>query len=200
VVCVAGPPVVPCDSSSCKQQAGAELWRTDGTAEGTQRLEDIYEGSGSSNPAYMTSFDGYLYFAATSMIQGRELWRSGGGPGEAQMVSIAGSDTGIFPGSGSADPQDITVSGALLFFAASDPLRGRELWFLLPRGSSAGYLKFIDIVPGTDSSFPSGFCAALGNANSGAGTGVVFFQAFTAATGFELFVSDGTALGDTFLI
>ena len=53
-----------------------ELWASDGTPEGTRLVKDI-NPEGSSNPSFMTAFNGELYFLA-SLPQGRELWRSDG--------------------------------------------------------------------------------------------------------------------------
>ncbi len=43
---------------------GYELWRTDGTTTGTKRVLDIYTGSTSSSPQYLTNAGGTLFFAA----------------------------------------------------------------------------------------------------------------------------------------
>jgi ELWxxDGT repeat protein len=62
--------------------AGAELWETDGTPEGTRRLSDINPGPGASDPesAYLTGRT--LLFSAFDPARNRELWayRFPGGP------------------------------------------------------------------------------------------------------------------------
>jgi ELWxxDGT repeat protein len=105
IVCVAGPPLTSAcnkDPAHCSQYStvGHELWRTDGTVEGTERVEDLFGGSQGSHPAYMTPFGNYLYFAATSAVEGRELWRTSGGHGQAEMVTMPDtkSQQGIYPG------------------------------------------------------------------------------------------------------
>ena len=40
---------------------GQELWKSDGTAEGTVLVKDIYAGTGSSRPMYLTDVGGTLY-------------------------------------------------------------------------------------------------------------------------------------------
>jgi ELWxxDGT repeat protein len=111
--------------------AGRELWRSDGTVEGTLRLDDVFSGSTGSNPSYLTSFGEYVYFAATSASEGRELWRTKGSEvGAAEIVPQSGtSSQGIYPGPSSSNPSQLTVADNFLFFAATDPYRGRELWY-----------------------------------------------------------------------
>lgn len=52
---------------------GYELWKTDGTPEGTQLAFDILPGNGSSVPEQLTVADGRLYFTAFSPRFGNEL-------------------------------------------------------------------------------------------------------------------------------
>src|SRR4051812_33888584 len=56
---------------------GVELWRTDGTEEGTVRVKDI-NPSGSSSPSGFTLFNGAWYFQASDGITGVELWKTDG--------------------------------------------------------------------------------------------------------------------------
>ena len=53
---------------------GVELWKSDGTPEGTLQVKDINPGSASSQPRYLTDVDGTLFFAADEGIHGEELW------------------------------------------------------------------------------------------------------------------------------
>ncbi|WP_347173229.1 ELWxxDGT repeat protein [Polaribacter uvawellassae] len=60
---------------------GIELWKSDGTQAGTSMVQDLYPGSDnfgnkySSNPSELTIFGNDLYFAATSSVNGRELFK-----------------------------------------------------------------------------------------------------------------------------
>ncbi len=65
---------------------GYELWRSDGTQEGTQLVKDINPGSSHSYPDYLTVFDGALYFSATNGTHGKELWRSDGTAAGTRLV------------------------------------------------------------------------------------------------------------------
>ena len=58
---------------------GNELWRTDGTEEGTELLLDGNTG-GDSNPWWMVTTDNKLYFTAFDGEQ-RVLWRYWDNPG-----------------------------------------------------------------------------------------------------------------------
>lgn len=57
---------------------GRELWKTDGTTEGTELVRDISPGELGSDPEHLTFYDGVLYFTANDGVHGRELWRSDG--------------------------------------------------------------------------------------------------------------------------
>ncbi|MCS7161672.1 MAG: hypothetical protein RMJ19_14470, partial [Gemmatales bacterium] len=57
---------------------GRELWRTDGTAAGTQLVADLAPGSASSDPQMFTPLGSWLYFTAYRADVGVELWRTNG--------------------------------------------------------------------------------------------------------------------------
>ena len=65
---------------------GYELWKSDGTKEGTVMVKDINAGSSSSTPAYLTPFNSLLYFAAIDEMNGGEVWRSDGTTADTVMV------------------------------------------------------------------------------------------------------------------
>jgi ELWxxDGT repeat protein len=53
---------------------GSELWRSDGSAEGTELVQDINR-SGSALPWGLTDVQGTLFFVADDGHHGRELWK-----------------------------------------------------------------------------------------------------------------------------
>jgi ELWxxDGT repeat protein len=57
---------------------GVELWTSDGTPAGTQRVADIHPDptpdTNGSRPAWITPFKGVLYFTADNGSKGTELW------------------------------------------------------------------------------------------------------------------------------
>ena len=59
---------------------GRELWRSDGTREGTKLVRDIRPGDVNSKPNNLTALGRTLLFTANARHQGRELWRAGPKP------------------------------------------------------------------------------------------------------------------------
>jgi len=181
IVCVA-------NTASEDGLLGNELWRSDGSVEGTHRIEDVYAGSQSSNPAYLTGFGSFLFFAATSSVEGRELWRTSGDFADAEIVPFEDNVQGIFPGGESADPQQLTLAGDFLFFAATNPYRGRELFFvhyqhgLTESVGNPAIVGYIDIVSGTESSHPSEMASSGGQLP-------LLFQANNKLSGSELWLT-----------
>jgi ELWxxDGT repeat protein len=53
---------------------GVELWWTDGTADGTHLVRDIWPGGQSSRPQHLTRELDRVYFSADDGKTGRELW------------------------------------------------------------------------------------------------------------------------------
>ena len=99
---------------------GRELWKTDGTAAGTTLVKDLYEGTGSSNPAVLTSINEYLYFTATTPEYGREVYRMNA-EGEIEMAAD------INPGHYSSNPRSFMLIEDQIYFTAQDEL-GYQLW------------------------------------------------------------------------
>ena len=63
--------------------SGDELWKTDGTTQGTELVKDINPGysnsiPNSSSPSNFIDLNGILYFFANNGVNGNELWRSDG--------------------------------------------------------------------------------------------------------------------------
>ena len=55
-----------------------EIWRSDGTSEGTKRVNTLYPGSNSFSAYNLTSIEGTLFFSASGPEEdpsGYELWR-----------------------------------------------------------------------------------------------------------------------------
>ncbi len=102
---------------------GLELWRSDGTADGTMLIKDINPGSASSvYYSWLFFWNDTVYFSATDEATGAELWRTDGTPsGTIQVADIN-------PGPASSTPGGFTASGDTLFFVADDGVHGCELW------------------------------------------------------------------------
>jgi ELWxxDGT repeat protein len=59
--------------SAYSPETGRELWRSDGTPEGTRLAADIYPGPEDSMPGGLVAAGGFLYFGAVDPIHGGEL-------------------------------------------------------------------------------------------------------------------------------
>ncbi|MDJ0719355.1 MAG: hypothetical protein QNJ54_34905 [Prochloraceae cyanobacterium] len=70
---------------------GKELWKSDGTEEGTTLVKDIRLGISSSNPSNLINLDGALFFTADDGINGTELWTLP--PNEKPTAIILSSNT-----------------------------------------------------------------------------------------------------------
>jgi large repetitive protein len=103
---------------------GMELWRTDGTPQGTFRLTDVCPGRCSSLPDALEIFvfDGEVYFGADDGVSGRELWASGDTPGTSRRVRD------LCPGPCNGVPSQLAEVGGRLYFEALLPGGARGLW------------------------------------------------------------------------
>ena len=67
-------------------QLKAELWRSDGTTNGTILLKEIMPGLNSSEISGTTVLNNKLHFSADDEAHGRELWKSDGTSAGTQLV------------------------------------------------------------------------------------------------------------------
>ena len=116
---------------------GNELWKSDGTTNGTMLVKDIANGSVGSNPGYLAPVDNTLFFTADDGTNGRELWKSDGTASGTVMVKD------INNGSGDSSPNHHLKVGNTHFFRANDGIHGTELW--RSDGTEAGTLMVQDI-------------------------------------------------------
>ncbi|MFW2381565.1 MAG: ELWxxDGT repeat protein [Acidimicrobiales bacterium] len=128
--------------------AGPELWMTDGTVEGTNRLT-APAPFGSSDPADYTVLGNTILFSAVTPHWGRELWVTDGT--EAGTVLVKD----IKPGTGSSSPRHLTVFGDQVFFYGDDGPHSAEPW--VTDGTQAGTMMVGDLNPGTAWSSPESF-------------------------------------------
>ncbi len=198
---------------------GEELWKTDGTAEGTILVTDILPGEGSSSPSMLTAVGDTLYFVARGVRRERELYKTDGTPGGTVLLEDIPED------STSSGPLHLTdVQGTLFFVLDKDlwksdgtpettvlvkpDLRPRFLadvngqllcvhygYGFAPKlwvsdGTAEGTVQIKAFHAGRNPSFPDTVATDAG---------VLFFGAFIEDTGQELWKTDGTA-GGTVLI
>ena len=171
------------------QYLNRELWKSDGTAQGTVLVADI-NGMGHSSPAELTNMNGTLFFRASNGGLGNvELWKSDGtAVGTVMVKNINTTTTPTF----SSNPSSLTVVGNTLFFTANEGTAsgktGIELW--KTDGTTAGTVRVKDIRTGTASSTP------ISLTNVG---GTLYFAANNGTNGVELWKSDGTTAGTTLI-
>lgn len=159
---------------------GQELWRSDGTPEGTYLVADLNPGPDSSAIEYLVSTGSLLYFSATNGPSGSELWRSDG--------TAAGTHIVVDLGPGSSMPRHITPFGGGVIFSACQSAFGCEVW----KSGGSGTMMLRNIRAGSQSSFPEHF-TVLG--------AIVLFAANdgTPSGGEELWRTDGTTGGTVLL-
>jgi ELWxxDGT repeat protein len=135
---------------------GRELWRSDGTREGTALVKDICPGACSSAASYQSLFKvgDRALFAASDGEFGAELWTSDG------TVSGTRRITDLCPGSCGSDPSLALALGERVLFTVSRraPL-AHQVW--ATDGTAAGTLPLAEIGAPGDGSWAGGF-ARLG--------------------------------------
>ncbi|MGV3754120.1 MAG: hypothetical protein ACO1QS_01910 [Verrucomicrobiota bacterium] len=164
---------------------GEELWRTDGTPEGTWMVADINTGWPSSGPKRFMAGESLVYFV-------------GSGPYGQRLFRSDGTATGTFPvrdelPRGPANELNRALLGVvddqLYFAAAANGDYDFELW--TTDGTRAGTRQVKNLAAaGAGVMFPeqaAGGGAALGNR--------FFYSANNGVEGYHLWETDGTAAG-----
>jgi ELWxxDGT repeat protein len=163
-----GPYVYFISQSYPSNKSAAQLWRTDGTRDGTQMIMD-----GFTAVFNMVRFHEDLFFLVMDESRVTRLWKSNGtsqGTAPFGGPSIEGSM--LFP------------AGNFLYFTGYQETTGPELW--RTDGTSQGTILLADIRKGRDSSYPS-IVRSFDN--------LIFFIANDGTHGSELWKSDGTVQG-----
>ncbi len=201
---------------------GTELWITDGTADGTRLVADLWTGmsvpypgafpaAASSRPGDITALgDGRAVFAAEDGANGRELWVTDGTEAGTRLVAD------VWEGGGSGNPGGVsyllppspprgppygppTGPGGIFalgdgraLFSATDPARGTELW--ITDGTAAGTRLVEDI-----NRDAQGFAGSNPSHFAALDDGRVVFAADDGANGAEPWITDGTSGGTRLL-
>ncbi|MCH9649674.1 MAG: hypothetical protein K0U98_15655 [Deltaproteobacteria bacterium] len=131
------------------RESGLFLWRTDGTAAGTQPVVELSPETASQDAPgspRLTATTSALFLTTTTPGGARNLWVSDGTTG-GSMVLRTFSQEELSSGVGG-----LTAAGDRLFFAADNDIHGRELW--TSDGTAAGTHLVHDINPEGLSSNP----------------------------------------------
>ncbi len=170
---------------------GVELWKTDGTPEGTNIVADLRPGVANAEPGSITVAGGSLYFYAYTEPTGSKVFKSDGT--EAGTILLIDTYPGAPGGQlGPPLPANFTTFNNLVLFTATDRKSGYELW--ITDGTIAGTQPLIDLHPGLQWSAPVALTPFAGR---------VFFAADDKVTQHkgsnffdrELFTTDGTEIG-----
>ena len=159
------------------------IWyRSDGTLAGTTTLDPNIDDVVTLNfdPVFI---DGKAYYRAGDVTNGFEPWVTDGSTAGTHIIADVNSNNQ------SSNINNLTRVGttANYVFSSNDGIHGEELW--VTDFTTAGTHMVRELQTGTENSgqsSPTQFYAA-GNK--------VFFRAFSDATGWELWVTDGTSAG-----
>ena len=164
---------------------GAELWKTNGTTAGTVMVKDL-DPNGESIPMNFIVFKNKLFFYAIGPF-GMELHSTDGTAAGTSIVKD------INPGAGdSGYTRLFAIFNSQLYFPADDGVHGAELW--KTDGTEAGTVMVKDIYPGPDTSYPF-----LEDSSYALYEGKIYFTATDNIHGSQLWMTDGTDAGTTFL-
>ena len=198
-----------------------ELWRTDGTPDGTSLVKTIGALNKPVPPRATAVFQNKLYFAGDDGVNGAELWVSDGTADGTQMLlnldgTAASSNISalavfqdrllIFAGSNMWS-SDGTAAGttqvATPGFVSRTAQAGPVLFLIAHNtgttgrelwktdGTGAGTQLLADIAPGTESGIKWSAMAVSGN--------TLYFTAAADGAGSDLWKSDGTSAGTQFV-
>ena len=170
---------------------GSELWRSDGTPQGTTLIKDLKTDSlnsiRSNNPFF--NLGGELIFTASNGYDDVEIWKSNGTP--AGTVRVSNIRNGVRNDSYSTRESGLngfTEMNGALYFRAIDVANDWELW--RTNGTTASTFRVKDINSTSTSYRGSSDPQELVNVN-----GTLFFTADDGLHGRELWKSNGTPAG-----
>jgi ELWxxDGT repeat protein len=161
---------------------GRELWRSDGTAEGTRLVADLNPGERDSSPRALTAIRDRLWFRAWDDRRGCGIWRSDGTTAGTQLVALVHDDllACVRQDADGGQPTAFTALGTRVLFVADADDIGRELW--RSDGTANGTVPVADLLPGDLGANPMALTVL---------NGVLYFYADDGEHGFELWCTNG---------
>jgi ELWxxDGT repeat protein len=161
--------------------ARADLWKTDGTWQGTVPVADVFPGS-SYLPSDLTNVNGTLTFLSGDGTHGQQIWQSDGTSAGTVMVTD-------LPGGVTAFADE---NGTLLAFSP-DPRYGLSLWSINGALQDATLISVLDSATGGAN---SPFAAASNVTEAG---NRLFFTVVNSSSQGAFWTSDGTTPGTSTL-
>jgi ELWxxDGT repeat protein len=164
----------------CDDDHGVELWKSNGTPEGTVIVKDICPGPQHSFPSWLTSSQGALYFFAWDGVH-NGLWRSDGTSQGTKLVKEIETPEDMTP------PQYLVDFSGNLYFSSWAGANNTSIWQLWRSdGTSSGTVVVSSVPMPQGPGVPGWFTIAGHN---------FFFTAFESGRGHVLWKSDGTSKG-----
>jgi len=166
--------------SAVNASAQPELWKSNGTLNGTKVLKTL--GAGKDYFSNLTDAGGQLIFSYYNSVNGTELWRSDGTPTGTVLVKD------IYPGNHSSNISGITyINNGTVVLNANDGVTGNELW------SSNGTAGATVLVKNINDNTTAGSNPVLYNAVEL--NNKLYFPAYDPVYGNALYSTDGTTAG-----
>jgi len=160
---------------------GSGIWRTDGTAEGTVRINPVQVSSDPFYSGQAARIGGLVYFVGSDTVHGDELWRTDGT--DAGTFRL----TDVRPGGGSGSGiGEITDVGGTAYLVGDDASNHRQIW--RSDGTPEGTSLVFQLEQGQDKSISPDLLSYHGS---------LYFTGYTLGAGGELYTSDGTTAGTT---
>lgn len=153
---------------------GRELWKSDGTADGTAMVKNL--NNDSSEPSGLAGLGDEILFFAQDNVE-IALWKSDGS--DAGTVKLKALDVSL------DSSLKIVVAGENAYFVAYDATNGEELW--TSDGTAEGTVRVTDLTPGDGGSDPD-FLTAWGDR-------LLFSVRNSEDETFDLHITDGTEIG-----
>ena len=164
---------------------GEELWRSNGTAVGTQLLKDINPNEANSGIRLFAAIGNTVYFAANDVEHGYELWTTQGTTSSSQLVKD------LNPGPGGSTTNQFAVLNDVFYFSANGD-KGTELYRSEGTENTTSLVRDINSNVSNSGlpfgSSPNKFTTAENN---------IYFVANDGEHGNELWKTDGTFGGTT---